>query len=510
MFKRSLLILLPLLCSLTSKGNGLEISNLSINDDYTQATFDISWENSWRQTERFHDAVWVYLKYKPDNSGQWEHAKITGGTASGNLELLPQDDEMGIFVRNASDFAGNVTTTSITLDISLDSTIAVYPDFEVYGIEMVYVPEGPFFVGDGNNTSLGADSVFYDGSLYDTVGKDTYITLIDHVGEINFDYPEVRIPATYPNGYEAFYCMKYPFTQKQFVDFLNLLSLEDQMNIVQNEFRNDRPDSSYPFGKDYRQGIFESPQLFENNDLGGKSFHCNLNDDGTLDGLDDGQDLAASFRIDPRITATGARDAYTVEAFLWLLNWSGLRPMTSLEYEKAARGPLRPVKGEYAWGAPLSGGGMSISGFYDPGTSSEGYPDSFSSQTWIAFDFAYRVGMFAEQETDRIDAQASYWGIQDLSGNGYPLLISVKNTTFTNKNGSGSLNSYPLEWTDNTLFYESNFQFLNSRTTVSNLSPVFDPEWWLLTGGIWKVNFTLNSYNEVDPGILKGRGVRQP
>ena len=33
------------------------------------------------------------------------------------------------------------------------------------------------------------------------------------------------------------------------------------------------------------------------------------------------------------------------------LDWSGLRPMTELEFEKACRGPNAPVAGEYAWGS---------------------------------------------------------------------------------------------------------------------------------------------------------------
>ncbi|MFN9916944.1 MAG: hypothetical protein ACK53L_30425, partial [Pirellulaceae bacterium] len=33
------------------------------------------------------------------------------------------------------------------------------------------------------------------------------------------------------------------------------------------------------------------------------------------------------------------------------LDWSGLRPMSELEYEKAGRGPNAAVAGEYAWGS---------------------------------------------------------------------------------------------------------------------------------------------------------------
>ncbi len=503
MSKNLLIILLPFLSTL-ALGNGLIISNLSVNESYTQATFDIAWENSWRQTERFHDAVWIYLKYRPDNGNQWEHAHISGGTAGGNLELVPQTDEKGIFIRNATDFSGNVSPTSITVDIMVDENIAIYPDFEIYGIEMVYVPEGPFFVGDGNETSLGADSVIFDGSLYDTEGKDPYITRIDNAGEINFDYPDTRVPATYPNGFDAFYCMKYPFTQKQFVDFLNQLSYDDQALIVQVDYAGDNPDQQYPFGKDFRQGIYR--RIDSTNVLGGNIYACNLNDDGVYNNSDDGEHLAASFRVDPRMSDAGAIDVYAIEAFLRMLNWTGLRPMSELEYEKAARGPLSPIAGEFAWGAPkyldLIPGNIA-----NAGTESESYVEDAEFYNYLSFNMAHRVGMFAESGTDRLDAQASYWGVQDLSGNGYPLLISIYNDSFIGSNGTGSIKSYPLSWTLDIIFYEGTQLYFNSRIEVSEVLAPYASTNNILGLGT-NINFQYIPGNGINLGILKGRGVR--
>ena len=40
-------------------------------------------------------------------------------------------------------------------------------------------------------------------------------------------------------------------------------------------------------------------------------------------------------------------------------DWAGLRPMTELEFEKACRGPLKPVPDEYAWGTAAVAGSNS-------------------------------------------------------------------------------------------------------------------------------------------------------
>ena len=112
--------------------------------------------------------------------------------------------------------------------------------------------------------------------------------------------------------------------------------------------------------------------------------------------------------------------------------WAGLRPMTELEFEKACRGPIKPVPNEYAWGSDRIAGMDSWTGQYK--LRNAGRPDE--TLVWEGVDGPdaargnavcdrtndelsgpLRVGIFATPESDRVLAGASYWGILDLSGN---------------------------------------------------------------------------------------------
>ncbi|MFN3345365.1 MAG: hypothetical protein ACK412_06920 [Chloroherpetonaceae bacterium] len=61
-----------------------------------------------------------------------------------------------------------------------------------------------------------------------------------------------------------------------------------------------------------------------------------------------------------------ANDSFsgTQRALLYLA-WSGLRPMTELEFEKACRGVEKGVPGEFAWGNASAVAATSINGNED-------------------------------------------------------------------------------------------------------------------------------------------------
>jgi formylglycine-generating enzyme required for sulfatase activity len=117
------------------------------------------------------------------------------------------------------------------------------------------------------------------------------------------------------------------------------------------------------------------------------------------------------------------------------LDWSGLRPMTELEYEKACRGPLTPVANEYAWGnATIRSGnytgsnlGSITEGVSDPETGANG--NALYTNARITPDGPGRVGLFASGATNRVNAGAGYSGAMELSGNLWERPVTVGNAT---------------------------------------------------------------------------------
>jgi len=107
------------------------------------------------------------------------------------------------------------------------------------------------------------------------------------------------------------------------------------------------------------------------------------------------------------------------------LSWSGLRPMSIFEYEKACRGPVFPVGGEYAWGTAVAA--SSPYTLADAGLATErvatGYDVNKGNCTYSrTITGPTRVGMYAKSSytgatSARIQSGSGYWGIMDLTGN---------------------------------------------------------------------------------------------
>ncbi|MFM9143563.1 MAG: SUMF1/EgtB/PvdO family nonheme iron enzyme, partial [Bacteroidota bacterium] len=129
------------------------------------------------------------------------------------------------------------------------------------------------------------------------------------------------------------------------------------------------------------------------------------------------------------------------------LDWAGLRPMTELEFEKACRGTVTPVSGEYAWGNTNS---VVVTALQNGGTNQEvssplGANITYQNQSGTLFPT--RVGMFADAGTNRQAAGASYWGLMEMSGNLHEPVVTVGHSqgrVYTGVHGDGSLSAAGL------------------------------------------------------------------
>ena len=419
--------------------NNINVSNIRVTGqnttagennpaNYTLVQFDLSWENSWRTSSAPNnwDAAWVFVKYRV-GSGDWQHAWLnntghssgTGTSATIDAGLLTPgtafyattNPALGVFIYRSADGTGNFSITGAQLrwnyganGVADNATV----DVKVFAIEMVYVPAGNFYVGSGGTET----SAFY---MYPTTTNPYQITgegaITVGTTDGNLYYPSSTyggdqsgpIPANFPKGYAAFYCQKYEISQQQYVDFLNTLT-------------STQASTRYPGQSTYRHAITVSDGVYSTDN---PYVACNF-----LSWMD------------------GA--AYS--------DWAGLRPMTELEFEKACRGTVTPVANEYAWGtATVASSAYTLE---NPGATNEGIASNYSTSTGNAsyditdgsIDGPLRVGIFAANANNsgRITAGASYYGIMELSGNLWERAVTVGNATgrdFTGLHGNGALST---------------------------------------------------------------------
>ena len=144
-------------------GNNVRISGepdvqLNALSDSLSLTFTLSWDNSWRDNFNW-DAVWLFVKFKKEGSTDaWSHLYLGGeqtGTVGLNIEPGNTGDQIvGAFVYPKNKGTGNVAGERVTLRAPLNGLSAsditekkVY--FAVSAIEMVLIPYGAYYLGDG-------------------------------------------------------------------------------------------------------------------------------------------------------------------------------------------------------------------------------------------------------------------------------------------------------------------------------------------------------------------------
>ncbi|MEL6969887.1 MAG: SUMF1/EgtB/PvdO family nonheme iron enzyme [Bacteroidota bacterium] len=421
-----------LLFSVYSFANNIEVSNVGLTgqntaEGFTLVQFDVSWENSWRISvgPANWDAAWVFVKYRV-NGNNWNHATIslTGNNAPGGSELDVADDQTGAFLFRSGDGTGDVNYSNVQLRWEyaadgVDENALV--DVQVFAIEMVYVPEGEFSIGTG----FGGDEIdefytliqigmFFLRRTYD-VTSEAAITVSNTAGNLYYDATVNGgdqlgpVPAAFPKGFAAFYCMKYEVSQDQWIGFFNTLT-QGQKTVL---------DVTGTDGKN--------------------------SDDEFIRNAISWPDAGNATTTNPNVPMNYVRNTF-VYAYL---DWSGLRPMTELEFEKACRGPLNPVPNEFAWGnsnihaLPYTVVNESAPNeqITDPGS---GVGNANYQETNGLTSGPKRCGIIAASAllNNREETGGSYYGIMELSGNVYERAITVGNPEgrgFTGQHGDGTI-----------------------------------------------------------------------
>ncbi len=479
-FKKWAVVFVFFISMSNAYSNNLQISNITINNkniiDHTVfVQFDISWENSWRLSTgpSNWDAAWVFIKYRV-NGGVWKHATLSATdldhiSTVGSTVDASADGKGAFIFRSAVGSGNNAWTAQLKWLYGADGMAddAINLEVKVFGIEMVYVNQGDFYVGDGvsvgrlwnasdvntNPALISTSPVFLkcESTSYDDAQLKGSGILVDGDNGIDTNGIAAINNTGFPTGYRAFYCMKQEISNDQFAQFLNTLSRTQQNARTYRDISGIAVSSPFPINRngtiDHRNCVrYTNPTGTTTEPL---HFFCDLNNNGIENDIDDGQNVA--------ICNIGWPDG-TAYA-----DWAGLRPMTELEYEKACRGPEVPVANEYAWHtANIYGNSTTQYDFNNLGQPNE-YPQIVGTGIYAnasyeyttghvdathptRFDSPIRCGIFATATSNRINAGASYYGILDLAGGMAERCVTlgeIEGRIFHGTNGDGTLTVAP-------------------------------------------------------------------
>jgi formylglycine-generating enzyme required for sulfatase activity len=375
-----------------------------------QVEFHVAWPDAWRDA-RNHDAAWLFVKISGlDALGEVavRHARVAQlprvlecGPADAGFEAAVElpDDRVGFFVAPMRPYRGDAWCR-VRVPIEPAALEGLAPEsirVSAHGIAMVYVAEGEFFAGAASTEELsygGFHQVAPDGGFggpYRVSSEETPVAVGPVAGALHYRHLENAsymgdgqgpVPASFPKGVRAFYVMKYELSQGEYAAFLNGIA---------------------GYGPDTRAN-FAGPTYYRERGT------IRLGEDGYFA---DRPDRPANF--------------VSWEDGIAFLDWAGLRPMSELEYEKAARGPRAPLPFEYVWGTNST---AQVRRRILP-DGDVGQPDG---EIEAVVDDASRERL-----------AASYYGVMDLSGSLWERVVTLGDPAgraYTGEHGDGNVNPY--------------------------------------------------------------------
>ena len=467
------------------RASNLQVASVALKDRDTVAgtvaiCFDLSWDFSWKDgMHQNWDAAWVFVKAYDEYNARWKQVALAppqgrpvrGG---GGYMALPHsigkanvpfwaefatshtdygEKTVGFFLYRKDEGNGSNLVEDIRLQWNyVEDGFLPGENLQVsvFAIEMVYIPQGPYYLGGKGTAAWQTGSFTTNGATFGTpmvITSENEIqvantTAANTLWAANSAITAGVIPKEFPKGYQAFYIMKYEMTQQAYCEFLNTLSQGQQDGRIEGTL-DKLTVNSWAFGADIKhfRNYIKLKQAAPV-----AIFGCDGNLNNKYDETDrvayrpgdtltrniDGQDLAVTF--------------VSLYDLLAYAEFAGLRPMTELEYEKACRGP-KFVRKEMAWGYQygicINSAGAKEPFFIDPFLPSERAvdPSACYLETGRA-PWVMRVGGFAGDSTRRNQSGATYYGVMNMSDNLWERCVNVSTAAgraFLPKEGDGLL-----------------------------------------------------------------------
>lgn len=426
------------ICLMTGMMNFAHANNLTIGAPTVSGAniqFSIAWDNSWFATlsPANWDGVWVFVKRQACSDNLWTHSLVSNVSANhsvtgGILQVDAVPDGMGVFIRRAAPGNGNISAATVTL--ALQTPANGVDNFQVFGIEMVNIPQGDFFIGD-NPGGSGSNAFGFRTTLITNAIQTAGIGGAGNYKANGGWGSTTPLPGSFPLGWNSFYCMKYEISQEQYVSFLNSLTFTQQIA------RTAVHPASAPGTLAFSNPAAPSRNRIEIRTSGitatSPAVYANdLNNNGTYNEPDDGQNIACNWLAWSDLLA--------------YLDWAALRPMTEFEFEKVCRGASpAPLLGEYAWNAVSLTQAISSS-INSSGTASETSTAAGNGLCVYGGNYTnngpLRCGFAAGTATNKAQAGSTWFGVMEMSGNVWEQCVGGYNfnySSFTTACGDGTL-----------------------------------------------------------------------
>ncbi|MEI7482318.1 MAG: formylglycine-generating enzyme family protein, partial [Elusimicrobiota bacterium] len=342
----------------------------------------------------YNTADWVFVKFSTaaGADGTWQHATLTGGTVGAGATLAAASDNKGVYLNHTTNSLYWTSSVNVTWNLAADGILFSKVYVKVFAISMVKVPTGDFIY---NVSNIG-------GSTFNNYNSGTQAIISGPgtaTGTGTNNLP-LDAPVGWPNGYSGFYIGRYEITQGQYADFLNTIPSTLASSLHYGTVANGH-NMTYTAGNSY------------------------------------GLKYAA---VDPN----AAKNYLSFDDGWRYLSWAGLRPPTEMEFEKAGR-DLSPDARIYPWGSTPVPDWIT----YAPRNEGGNLACIRRYMNYGNLGYCTRVldvGRYMGGDVYRTTAEtgASPWGIADLAGNVWELVINSKWASVPlNGNGTPTL---PATW----------------------------------------------------------------